>query len=131
MIFDPLYFLLLAPALLLAAWAQWRTRSAFTAGHQVLSIRGLTGAEAAAEVMHAAGVSGVAIEPVQDGQDARSVLAAAAAVEAQSEHPLARAITRKAREDGIALAPIADFQALPGKGASARSSDRGSRSAWC
>jgi Zn-dependent membrane protease YugP len=65
MIFDPLYFLLLAPGLLLALWAQWRTHSAFSAGKEVLAARGLTGAEAAAEVIRSANVSGVAIEPVE------------------------------------------------------------------
>jgi Cd2+/Zn2+-exporting ATPase len=54
------------------------------------------------------------------GADARSLLAAAAAVEALSEHPLARAVALQAREEGIAV-PMADgFLAAPGKGASAR-----------
>ena len=52
--------------------------------------------------------------------DTRSLLAAAAAVEALSEHPLARAVALKAREEGIVV-PMADnFLATPGKGASAR-----------
>jgi Cd2+/Zn2+-exporting ATPase len=52
--------------------------------------------------------------------DAGSVLAVAAAVEALSEHPLARAVTLEAREEGIAV-PIAEgFLASAGKGASAR-----------
>jgi uncharacterized protein len=63
--FDPLYYLLLAPGFLLALWAQWRTHSAFAHGKTILSSSGLTGAEAAAEVMRSAGVSGVSIEPVQ------------------------------------------------------------------
>jgi uncharacterized protein len=58
MIFDPLYFLLLAPGLLLALWAQWRTHSAFSAGKEVLAARGLTGAEAAAEVIRSAKATG-------------------------------------------------------------------------
>lgn len=65
MIFDPLYFLILAPGLLLALWAQWRTHSAFRRGKEVLAARRITGAEAAAQVMAAAGVTGVAIEPVE------------------------------------------------------------------
>ncbi len=64
MIFDPLYLLILAPALLLALWAQWRTHSAFSREKKVLAARGITGARAAAQVMAAAGVAGVAIEPV-------------------------------------------------------------------
>ena len=52
--------------------------------------------------------------------DARSLLAAAAAVEALSEHPLARAVALKAREEGIVVPMADDFLATPGKGASAR-----------
>ncbi len=56
--------------------------------------------------------------------DARSLLATAAAVEALSEHPLARAVALKARQEGIAV-PMADgFLATPGKGASARVAGR-------
>lgn len=64
MIFDPLYFLILAPGLLFALWAQWRTHSAFRRGKEVLAARRITGAEAAAQIMQAAGVTGVAIEPI-------------------------------------------------------------------
>jgi Zn-dependent membrane protease YugP len=46
-------------------WAQCRTQSAFSQGKEVPAGRGLTGAEAAAEVLRAGGVSGVAIEPVE------------------------------------------------------------------
>jgi Cd2+/Zn2+-exporting ATPase len=62
----------------------------------------------------------VAVEPLVDGVDARSLLTAAATVEALSEHPLARAITQKARDDGIVVPAADDFRAIPGKGASAR-----------
>jgi Zn-dependent membrane protease YugP len=65
MIFDPLYFIILAPGILLALWATWRTRSAFHAGAQYHSSSGLTGAQAAYDVIEAAGVTGVRIEPVQ------------------------------------------------------------------
>jgi Zn-dependent membrane protease YugP len=65
MILDPLYFLLLAPGVLLALWAQCRAQSAFSQGREVPAGHGLTGAEAAAEVLRAGGVSGVAIEPVE------------------------------------------------------------------
>src|SRR5690242_9617732 len=65
MFIDPLYLVLLAPGLLLALWAQWRTQSAFNQGKVVPAARGLTGAQAAAEVLRAGGVSRVAIEPVE------------------------------------------------------------------
>ncbi len=41
----------------------------------------------------------------------------AASVEQASEHPLARAIVRAAREKGVELAPSTDFRATPGGGA--------------
>lgn len=65
MFFDPLYFIVLAPGLLLALWAQWRVQTAFSEGKMIASSSGLTGAQAAAEVLRSAGISGVAIEPVE------------------------------------------------------------------
>lgn len=44
------------------------------------------------------------------------VLALAAAAERPSEHPLARAVVRAARERGLALAAAGDFAAAPGRG---------------
>jgi Cu2+-exporting ATPase len=51
------------------------------------------------------------------GED--DVLALAAAVEADSEHPLARAIVRAAGERGLAPGPASGFEALAGRGARA------------
>jgi Cu2+-exporting ATPase len=51
------------------------------------------------------------------GED--DVLALAAAVEADSEHPLARAIVRAAGERGLAPVPVSGFEALAGRGARA------------
>jgi Zn-dependent membrane protease YugP len=62
--FDPLYFILLAPGILLALWAQFRTRSAFAEGQRYRPSSGLTGAQAAGEVLAAAGLHQVPIEPV-------------------------------------------------------------------
>ncbi|MCL1889269.1 MAG: heavy metal translocating P-type ATPase [Desulfovibrionaceae bacterium] len=47
------------------------------------------------------------------------ILALAASLEAFSEHPLALAVSREARERGLALHPARDFQALPGLGVEA------------
>ncbi len=44
------------------------------------------------------------------------VLAQAASLESRSEHPLAVAIVRHAREEGIRLEPVEDFAAQPGVG---------------
>jgi Cu2+-exporting ATPase len=48
-----------------------------------------------------------------------SILHLAAAVEQDSEHPLARAIVAAARERGVAVPQARDFQALPGHGVQA------------
>jgi Zn-dependent membrane protease YugP len=63
--FDPMYFLFLAPGILLAAWAQWRVRSAYNQAQQVPARSGYSGAEAANALLHSAGVQGVAIEPAE------------------------------------------------------------------
>jgi hypothetical protein len=60
--FDPIYFLYVAPALLLAMWAQFRVRSAYAEAQQVPA--GMSGAEAARRVLDAAGLHNVEIEPV-------------------------------------------------------------------
>ena len=52
--------------------------------------------------------------------DLPQVLELAAAVEAQSEHPLAGAVLAEAAARGITPAPVEGFQAVPGKGATAR-----------
>ena len=44
------------------------------------------------------------------------LLGLAAALEAKSEHPLARAVMTKAEEDGINVADVEDFRILPGNG---------------
>ena len=49
----------------------------------------------------------------------RELIGLAAAVEAQSEHPLAVAVLGFAAEVGVEIAPAAEFRALPGRGATA------------
>jgi Cu2+-exporting ATPase len=61
-------------------------------------------------------VAAVAAAP---GEDEPAVLRIAAAVEADSEHPLARAIVREARERGTGSASASGFEALAGRGARA------------
>ena len=62
---DPLYLLLLAPAMVLAAWAQWKVKAAYARASQVRNRHGLTGAEAAAKILEAGGAYDVAIEPAR------------------------------------------------------------------
>ncbi|BCJ32315.1 heavy metal translocating P-type ATPase [Actinocatenispora sera] len=54
------------------------------------------------------------------GYTDQQVLAAAAAVEHPSEHPLAAAVVRAARDRGIPVRPVDWFSAQPGRGVSAR-----------
>ncbi len=50
------------------------------------------------------------------GEDSKRVLSLAAAVEAGSEHPLARAIVRAARDRGLTVPAADDFQSSPAVG---------------
>jgi Zn-dependent membrane protease YugP len=63
MFFDPIYFLFLAPAILLGLWAQARTKSAFVQGSRVPAR--ISGAQAARMVLDRHGLTHVGIEPVQ------------------------------------------------------------------
>jgi P-type Cu+ transporter len=58
-------------------------------------------------------VSGVAAGAAFAAED---VLRYAAAIEQYSEHPLAKAVVRHARERGVEVRPAADFRAEPGGG---------------
>ncbi|GAA0411020.1 heavy metal translocating P-type ATPase [Paenibacillus motobuensis] len=53
---------------------------------------------------------------VMEGYDRLTVLAACAAAESLSQHPLARAIVRKAMDEGITLRAADELQDLPGWG---------------
>lgn len=62
MYFDPLYLLFLLPGLALSLWAQFKVKSTFRRYSEVPARSGMTGAEAAAELIRQRGVSGVRIE---------------------------------------------------------------------
>jgi len=51
-----------------------------------------------------------------DGMAETEALQVTAALEARSEHPLAEAVVREARERGLSTPQTADFRAVPGKG---------------
>jgi len=61
MIFDPMYFVFIIPGLILSMWASFRVKSAFNKYSKVRSMRGMTGAEAAEEMLRRSGISGVRI----------------------------------------------------------------------
>lgn len=62
MFFDPMYFIFLAPAFLLAMWAQWKVHATYAAAQRMPAP--LSGAAAARHVLNSAGLSDVAIEQV-------------------------------------------------------------------
>ena len=62
-------------------------------------------------------LSGIAAAPGDNDSD---LLAYAAAVEANSEHPLAKAIVAEAQRRKLSMLQTADFEALAGRGARAR-----------
>ncbi len=61
MIFDPMYFVFLAPGLLLSLWASFRVKSAFKKYSKVRSVTGMTGAQAAKRLLAYAGISDVQV----------------------------------------------------------------------
>jgi Cu+-exporting ATPase len=65
------------------------------------------------------------IEVVTEGMAEDELLGLVAALEAQSEHPLARAIVEGANERGIPLPEVESFDSITGKGISGRVAGRG------
>jgi P-type Cu+ transporter len=57
---------------------------------------------------------------VAPGVERGQLLQQAASLEALSEHPLAKAIVDRAREEGLTPSPVEDFEALSGRGARGR-----------
>ena len=61
--FDPVYFLYVGPAILLALWAQVKVKSAYAHASKIPARSGLSGAETAQRILNVHGISNVAIEP--------------------------------------------------------------------
>ncbi len=64
-VFDPMYFVYLGPAILLALWAQYKVKSSYAYAGKFKARSGLSGAEAAQRILNAHGIVDVAIEPVR------------------------------------------------------------------
>ncbi len=61
---DYWYFILVVPAMILAAWAQFKVKSTYNKFSNVLNTRGITGAYAAQAVLSHYGITDVGIEEV-------------------------------------------------------------------
>ena len=61
MIFDPIYFLFIGPALALSLWASWRVKHNFNKYSRVAAASGLSGADAAQHLLRSAGLHDVSI----------------------------------------------------------------------
>ena len=62
--YDYYYFILVIPALLISLWAQARVKSTYSKMSRVMNSRGLTGAQAASEVLRYYGITDVRLEQV-------------------------------------------------------------------
>ncbi len=67
LLFDPMYFILILPALLLASWAQSKVKGAFAKNSNIRSSRNVSGAEVARNLLDRAGLREVAVEPLNTG----------------------------------------------------------------
>lgn len=59
-----MYFVFLAPGILLALWAQWKVKSAYAHASTIPAMSGYTGAQTAAHLMQSSGITNVGVEPV-------------------------------------------------------------------
>ncbi len=64
MFIDPLYIIMLVPALILAGVASWITRSTFAKYERVRASSGMTGAEAAGRLLERSGIHNVNVERI-------------------------------------------------------------------
>ncbi len=62
--FDPMYFILILPALILATWAQSKVRGAFEKNSRIRARSGLSGAEVARSILDRSGLDNVSVEPL-------------------------------------------------------------------
>jgi Zn-dependent membrane protease YugP len=63
--FDPIYFIIVGPALLLSLYASFKVKSAFNKYSKIATASGLTGAQAAGNMLRSNGLHDVEIEPTK------------------------------------------------------------------
>jgi uncharacterized protein len=116
---DPLYFILMAPALLLAFFAQMKVRSAYATYTRVANERGITGLQAARMILGPEGLHDVNVEgtpgELTDHYDPRSKTLRLSAGVAQKPSVAALAIV--AHEIGHALQDHKGYAPLKLRGA--------------
>jgi uncharacterized protein len=117
--FDPLYFIFLAPALILAFYAQMKVKSTYAKYTQVRNERGLTGLDAARIIMPGEGLSHVSIEGIRgqltDHYDPRSKTLRLS--EGVAKQPSVAALAIVAHELGHALQDNQGYAPLKLRGA--------------
>jgi Zn-dependent membrane protease YugP len=64
MFFDPMYFIIVAPGILLAIYASIKVKSTFARASQLTTRRGWTGRNIAQAILDSEGIDDVSIEPV-------------------------------------------------------------------
>ena len=65
MLFDPIYLLVMLPGLALSMWASFKVKSTFHQYGQIRPRSGLSGAEAASELLRMHGIRDVQVEPIE------------------------------------------------------------------
>lgn len=130
--FDPLYFLLLAPAFLLVMIAQRWVRSTYQRWSQVRNYTNMNGADAAQRLLRESGLSGVSVEAAQgqlsDHYDPRSKTLRLSSGVANSSSVAALAIA--AHEIGHAIQDKQNYAPLRFKAALVPAVNIGSRMGW-
>jgi Zn-dependent membrane protease YugP len=64
-LFDPMYWIIVGPAMLVGLWAQMKVKGAFNKWSQVGASSRMSGAQAASRMLEAAGITDVDVEPVK------------------------------------------------------------------
>jgi Zn-dependent membrane protease YugP len=63
--FDPMYLVVMLPGLALSLWASFKVKSTFRRYNEVRAQSGMSGAEAASELLRRKGITNIAIEPTE------------------------------------------------------------------